>query len=147
MDQQKADYEFVIFRLMDKEYAIGIDKVLSVEKLSSVTRVPSAPEYVKGLINVRGEVITVVDLKERFLLTDVCEGNEQKVIILDIEGNSLGILVDDVEEIAYINNDLIENVDRILPLDAQLYIIGVAKIDERIITILDIDRLFNTRLH
>ncbi|HEX7713958.1 MAG TPA: chemotaxis protein CheW [Bacillota bacterium] len=133
--------QLVIFKLADEEFGVDILKVNEIEKLDQgITRVPKAPAFVEGVINLRGEVIPIVDLRRRFGLAMREIGYDSRVIIVEAGGNKVGMTVDAVVEVARINESAIEPAPSITKGVNSYYLSGVAKLGERLIVLLDLEK-------
>lgn len=128
--------QVVIFKLNKEQFAVETEKVQSINDSMEITRVPKAPEYIKGLVNLRGNVISLMDIN---LLLDVPkdELKQDNIIILDMDGEMVGIAVDQVEEVLDIEENIIENMDE----SDKEYIQGVINFKDRIVTLIDINKL------
>ena len=132
--------QIVVFKLGDEHLAVETDRVQSINDIMSITKVPKAPSYIKGLINLRGSIKSLVDLN---LLLDVNHGNEQNsIIILTVEDEEIGISVDEVEEVLDIDEKNIQKLDKDND-KAQPYIKGILNYEDKLLTIIDIDKLLN----
>ncbi|WP_315121912.1 chemotaxis protein CheW [uncultured Clostridium sp.] len=129
--------QVVIFRLKDEQFAVETDKVQSINDTMEITKVPNAPYYIKGLINLRGNVISLLDIN---LLLDIDKGekDQNNIIILNIEEEMLGITVDQVDEVLDVEESLIEKLDDVR---RKAYVKGVINFKDRIVTLIDIDKL------
>lgn len=126
--------QIIIFTLNDKYYAINTEIVEEITKTTSLTRVPNAEDWTEGLINLRGNVITLVNMSKLLLQNeDSCYNN---IIIVNIEEEKVGILVKEVMEVVNIEEAEIENFNR-----QNTGIVGIYRIDNRIINIVDIHSL------
>lgn len=121
--------QIVIFTLGKEKYAIETDIVHGIEKMMGITKVPTAPYYVRGLANLRGSIITIIDLK-RFLNLDY-EGLEENIIVVEVNDEKAGFIVDGVEEVVEISDDMIESIDENIE-----YVKGVINFDKYIVTLL-----------
>ncbi len=128
--------QVVIFKLNNEQFAVETDKVQSINDSMEITRVPKAPQYIKGLINLRGNVISLLDIN---LLLDVpkAEVKQDNIIILDMDGEMVGIAVDQVEEVLDVEEDIIED----LAETSKDYIYGIINFNDRIVTLIDINKL------
>ncbi|APF22075.1 chemotaxis protein CheW [Clostridium butyricum] len=132
--------QIVVFKLGDEHFAVETDRVQSINDIMSITKVPKAPSYIKGLINLRGSIKSLVDLN---LLLDVNHGNDQNsIIILTVEDEEIGISVDEVEEVLDIDEKNIQKLDKDND-KAQPYIKGILNYEDKLLTIIDIDKLLN----
>ncbi|MHC1682444.1 MAG: chemotaxis protein CheW [Clostridiaceae bacterium] len=129
--------QVVIFRLKDEQFAVETAKVQSINDYMVITKVPMAPDYIRGLINLRGNVISLLNLN---LLLNKFNENDDKnnIIIIKLQEEEVGITVDEVNEVLDIDEVIIERVEdeRKLP-----YIKGVLNFKDRIVTLIDIDKL------
>lgn len=140
----KPDAQMVIFKLADADYGIPIDKVMEINRLVDITKLPQTPEYMEGVINLRGKVIPVIDLRKRFNLATKVYDDDTRIMIIDIEGKTVGIIVDAVHEVLQIQGDSIEPPPPAFILDAQ-YIEGIGKLEDRLVILLNIDRIMTSR--
>lgn len=132
--------QIVVFKLGDEHFAVETDRVQSINDIMSITKVPKAPSYIKGLINLRGSIKSLVDLN---LLLNVDHGNEQNnIIILTIEDEEIGISVDEVEEVLDVEEKSIKKLDKDND-NSQPYVKGILNYEDKLLTIIDIDKLLN----
>ena len=132
--------QIVVFKLGDEHFAVETDRVQSINDIMSITKVPKAPRYIKGLINLRGSIKSLVDLN---LLLNVDHGNEQNnIIILTIEDEEIGISVDEVEEVLDVEEKSIKKLDKDND-NSQPYVKGILNYEDKLLTIIDIDKLLN----
>lgn len=129
--------QIVIFKLKDEQFAVETEKVESINDTMEITKVPNAPAYIKGLINLRGSIISLLDLN---LLLNVKnhESEQENIIILKLEEELVGITVNNVDEVIDIDSEMVEKIDEENKKD---YIKGVINFKDRIITLIDIDKL------
>lgn len=133
--------QFVVFRLGKEEYGIDIKKVTTIERMMNIARVPKTPASIKGVTNLRGEIIPIMDLRTRFNLPNLEECEDTRIIIIKIEDLSVGIIVDSVAEVLQLQEDSIENVSNFNSNLSMDYIMGVGKVDNRIVTLLNLEML------
>ena len=142
-----ADREgkYLTFELANEEYGIGILKVKEIIGMMPVTSVPQTPEFLKGVINLRGKVIPVVDLRLKFGMEEMDYTERTCIIVVEIErGNSfilIGIIVDSVSEVLNIKNEEIEAAPTLGAKANTDYILGIAKMEGGVKVLLDIDRV------
>lgn len=133
--------QIIIFKLGDEEFGVDILQVREIEKLDQeVTRVPKAPSFVEGVINLRGEIVPIVDLRKRFMLNVKEVSSETRVIIVESNENLVGMIVDSVAEVLRVNLSAIESAPQITKGVDAYFLSGVAKIEERLIVLLDLER-------
>jgi purine-binding chemotaxis protein CheW len=133
--------QYAIFRLGDVEYGLDIQKITIIEKILTITRVPGTPDYIKGVINLRGEIIPIIDLGKVFNLSTVEDTEDTRVIILSVDDSIFGVRVDAVVEVIPLLEDSIESVSDFSSDLSMEYIMGVGKVENRIITLLDFEKL------
>lgn len=139
--------KYLTFMLAEEEYGIGILKIREIIGMMPVTPVPQTPDYVKGVINLRGKVIPVVDLRLRFGIKEIEYTERTCIIVVEIESSAgivqIGIVVDAVSEVLNIRGEDIEETPTFgTKLDID-YILGMAKMEGRVKILLDIDRALN----
>jgi purine-binding chemotaxis protein CheW len=134
--------QLVGFRLDNEDYAIAITKIQEIILMKPITRLPQVPDFIEGLINLRGSVIPIVNLRKRFGLAARELDDETRTIVVNIHDKTVGCVVDAVTQVMRINRDQIQPP----PLGALAvnhhYLAGLAKLDDRLLIILDIDKLF-----
>lgn len=135
--------QFVGFKLGSEGYAIDIMAIEEILRKTEITPIPNAPDFIEGIINIRGRVIPVVDLKKKLKLGIVNDSQTTRIIITNINNKKIGFLVDEVEEVLRIENDLIEDAPAIAVNIDSNYIRGVAKTNKGMIIILDITKIFS----
>lgn len=129
--------QIVIFRLKDEQFAVETEKIQSINDNMEITKVPNAPAYIKGLVNLRGNIISLLDIN-LLLKVQNHENEQENIIILKLEEELVGVTVDNVDEVIDINPDVIEKVDEENKKD---YIKGVINFKDKIVTLIDIDKL------
>lgn len=132
----------VVFSLATEQYGIRITQVQEITRLSKIIKVPRAPQYVEGVVNLRGEVIPVIDLRKRFEL-EAREYNQfSRIIVTDIHSKKIGLIVDSVLEVLRIGKTCIENPPDICEAQGTEQILeGIASLQERMIMMLNLENL------
>ena len=134
--------QLVTFTLGNEEYAVDIRKVHEINRMKEITKVPNSPSYVEGVINLRGKVIPVINLRERFGLEGKGSDEHLRIMIMDVRGITMGLIVDSVQEVLRIPSNIVEPPPPLaINIDTE-FISGIAKQEDRLIILLDIDRLF-----
>ncbi|NLK21881.1 MAG: purine-binding chemotaxis protein CheW [Epulopiscium sp.] len=134
-----ATRQEVIFKLGGEEYGLDIMKVYGIEKYHQVTKIPNTPEYIEGIINLRGEVHPIYNLRKKFKMPEKPIDDETKMIIVNSNEMMIGFIVDAVIEIRHIEEENIKPAPRLISGIDRRYITGVAKIDDRMVILLDVD--------
>jgi purine-binding chemotaxis protein CheW len=144
---ENIDYKMVTFSLAGKDYGIDIMKVDEITKARKFTYVPNAPPYVRGVYSLRGEIISIIDLRKMFHLQvpEKDPNAPESVLILKLEDHILGVVVDSIDKIVGISSESIQPPHPIFGDVNIKYISGVVENDERLYIILDVDRIFARR--
>ena len=133
----------IVFQLADKEYAIPVSHVKGIEKLMHITRVPKAARYVKGVINLRGVVTPIIDLRERFNLPVSENEDTTRIIIITLEDMEVGFVVDSANDVLDIAATSIEQQPEVVGSLEEDFISGVAKLEKRLLILLHLDKVLN----
>ncbi|MFZ5650986.1 MAG: chemotaxis protein CheW [Bacillota bacterium] len=131
----------MVFKLHDQLYGVNIASVLEIIKVDTVTRVPGAPHFIEGIINLRGKVVPVMDLGLRFGLQQSKISDSTRVIIVEAGGVTTGMIVDSVSEVLRLPSSSLEPVPAIIAESGMEALKGVALVDRRMIIILDLGKL------
>lgn len=129
--------QVIVFNIDKEEYGANILKVTTIERVLPVARVPRTPPFVKGVINLRGDIIPVLSLRQRLGFPDIEETDDTRIIIVDTGEVVSGFIVDSVKEVLQIDASNIERNSNV----SSEYISGLGKVDSRIITMLNLERL------
>jgi purine-binding chemotaxis protein CheW len=139
-----ADQQFVIFKLQTEEYGIDIQQVQEIVLMQEITHYPQAGDFIEGIINLRGRVIPVIDLKERFYKIKTAIGDNTRIIVLDTGFQVIGIIVDEVMEVLQLKEEMIDPPPFIVTASGSGDgVKGIGKLDNRLLIILDLARLFS----
>jgi len=139
--------QLVTFNIADDEFGVDILKVQEIIRTMEITRVPRAPEFVEGVINLRGKVIPILSLRRRFGIEPLAFDKQTRIIVVDLAGMVVGFVVDGVSEVLRISAATVEPPPAIVAgVDAE-YISGVGKLADRLLILLDLNRLLSTEEH
>jgi purine-binding chemotaxis protein CheW len=137
--------QLVSFNIGDEEFGVDILRVQEINRTLAVTRVPNVPEYVDGVINLRGKVIPIVDLRRRFGMERREHDKHTRIIVVDLGGETLGFVVDAVREVLRIPRSVTEPPPQIIGGVREEYITAVGKLDDRLLILLDLDKVLTAR--
>lgn len=137
-----AESQLVVFKLDKEEYGVEIMQVQEISPYQKPTKVPNAPSFVDGIINLRGEVIPIVSLKRRFNIPESEITEMTRMIVVNNGNRRTGFVVDDASEVLTIPEEDIEEAPPMIVGADRRYIKGVGKIDSRILIVLDLHKLF-----
>ncbi len=134
--------QFVGFRLDGEDYAIAITMIREIILMKPITRLPQAPDAIEGLINLRGTVIPIVNLRKRFRLPPRPFDDETRTIVVNVHDKTVGCIVDEVSQVMRITSDQIQPVPISMASVARRYISGLAMLEDCLLIILDLEKLF-----
>lgn len=130
--------QFIVFKLSDQLFGIDIQSVQIIEKMMAIMRVPKVPKCIKGVMNLRGEIIPVISLREQFDLEILESTDKTRIIIVRLDEAMVGLIVDEVKEVIEIDETQVETVQNIQGKMKTSHILGVGKVEENIITLLNL---------
>lgn len=139
--------QFVTFTLNNEEYAVDILNVQEINRVTEITRVPNSPDYVEGVINLRGKVIPVVNLRKKFNFEEKPTDDTSRIIIMEIHGITNGVIVDSVSEVLRVPKSIIDPPPPMSADFSNTFIKGIAKMQDRLIILIDIDKLIGGAVH
>ena len=133
--------QLVSFKIGDEEFGVDILKVQEINRSLEVTRVPNAPEYVDGVINLRGKVIPIIDLRRRFGLERKEHDKNTRIVVVELKGDVIGFVVDAVNEVLRIPRSVTEPPPPVTSGIDQDYITAVGKLEDRLLILLDMEKV------
>lgn len=138
-----TEKQMVLFELGAETYGLDIAAVHEIIRMQPVTKVPKAPSYVEGVINLRGRVIPVVDIGRKFGLEKTEGAKNNRIVVINIKGTTLGIIVDSVTEVIRVPTDSIDPVSEIVTSGQADYLLGIAKLPDKMVILLALDNLLS----
>jgi purine-binding chemotaxis protein CheW len=139
--------QLVTFKLAGQKYAVDILKVQEINNIKEITTIPNAPPFLEGAINLRGKVIPVLNLGKKFGFDHTEINDLAKIVIMDIRGVIMGIIVDSVSDVLRIPRELVEPPPPVSSNISTKFISGIAKLDEELVILLDMDKLLDEGEH
>lgn len=147
MEAKKAEKEEVLqlvtFNVGEEEFGVGILAVREINRMMEITRVPHAPDFVEGVVNLRGQVIPVVDLRKRFNLEAAEHDKSSRIVVVELNEKVVGFLVDSVSEVLRVDYSMVEPPPAIIAGIEREYLEGVVKLEDRLLILLNLRRLLN----
>lgn len=138
----------VIFTLDDEHYGVDIGQVWEINTMQEITRVPQAPDFIEGVINLRGQIVPIMDLRKRLKLEARSHDRDTRIMVIQSGENQLGLIVDSVREVIKVPKDVIEPPAQFTTLIEDSYLRGIAKQEDYLIVLLDMQLLLNkSELH
>lgn len=135
--------QWVTFHLENEKYGIKVMQVQEVLRMTEIAPVPGAPHYVLGIINLRGNVVTVIDTRKRFGLPEAEADDETRIVIVEANNNVVGILVDSVAEVVDLKLSEIETAPNVGNDESSKYIQGVSSLGNELLILVDVNKLLN----
>lgn len=137
--------QMVSFNLGDEEFGLDILMVQEINRMLNITKVPKSPEFVEGVINLRGRVIPIINLRKRFNMPDKEHDKQTRIVVVTIENKIVGLVVDAVSEVLRLPADTIEPPPPMVSGIESEYIKGVGKLDNKLLILLDLDKLLSQK--
>jgi len=137
--------QIVIFQLGSEFFGADIAKVESIIKIQSITQLPHAPSFVEGVTNLRGKVLPVIDLRKRFGLPAQETDKNSRIIVVSVDQIEVGMIVDEVSEVLTVPEGAVESAPAIATTVDSSFIKGIAKIEERLVILLDLTQVLSTK--
>ena len=135
--------QFVSFNIGNEEFAVDILKVQEIIKLTELTKIPNAPNFIEGIVNLRENVVPAIDLRTKLNFPKKMYDSKTRIIVITKENRTLGLIVDEVHEVLRISKRVIEPPPKIISKINLDIISGLAKLEGRLIIILNIEKIFN----
>lgn len=142
-DEQVTE-QLVVMRLGGEDYGLGIISVQEIIRMQNITKVPQAPPYVEGIINLRGSVIPVIDLRARFNLAASENSADTRIVVVEVEGNTVGLVVDAVTEVITVESKAIEPVGNLAGASATSDLRGIVNLPEKLIILISLETLIES---
>mgnify|MGYP001462558823 CR=1 FL=1 len=131
----------IVFKLKDEEYALSIEQVSSIERYQTITRVPQTAPFVKGVINLRGVVTPIIDLRARFGIEEIEPTEQSRIVIVYFDDMEVGLIVDVANDVIDIPEDIVEEPPEVVGAVNVDYIEGVAKMGDRLLILLNLQKV------
>ena len=144
--QTKANvmHHMVGFTVGTEEFCVDILKVQEIIRMMEITKIPNAPDYAKGVINLRGRVIPVIDFRKRFNLPEALEANEEsrRIVVVDINGTTIGLIVDQVSHVIKLENESVSPTPETVKSSGGGCFSGIGRMGDKLIILLDVEEMF-----
>ena len=150
-DESKAEEkiavknQYIVFLINDQEFGVEIKQTREIINFTELTEMPSTPDFVKGVINLRGEIVPIVDLYTRLELTKKEKESDDRIIVVEIEGNLIGMQVSEVKGIIRLSEDNIGSAPGLTKQYKRDFIEGVGKLDDRLIILLKLNKVLTQK--
>lgn len=137
------EIKVIVFQIKGKEYAIPVHQVRAIEKVLHITRVPRTVTFVKGVINLRGVITPIIDLRARFEIEESEYTENTRIIIVSLEDMEVGLIVDAANDVVDIPSSHIEPQPQVVGTVEAEYISGVAKVEKRLLILVNLEKILN----
>ncbi|MAG37218.1 MAG: chemotaxis protein CheW [Dehalococcoidia bacterium] len=144
-EAESDEQQLVVFTLNTESYGVDIGSVREIIRMLDITRVPRTPAFVEGVINLRGKIVPVVDLRHRFGFPTGERDKESRIVVVDTGGQDVGMVVDAVTEVLRISSDSVEPPSNVVTGTDTDYLRGIVKLEGRLVILLDLDRVLSSR--
>lgn len=135
--------KYIVFKLKNQSYGVNVSQVLTIERLMEVTPVPGTAEFIKGIINLRGDTIPIVDLRERMFHEPIVATDDTRILIVYAREVQIGLIVDSATEVIDIDTNSLEPAPGFIGGIHEKFLHGIAKLEERLLIILDLERVLD----
>ena len=143
-EERKREYQLVVFKIGDEEFGVDISQVREIVRLIEITYMPKSPEFIEGVVNLRGQIVAILDLAKRLGLTGLPRTDTSRIIIIEIGDNTVGMIVDSVSEVLRLSYDDVEDVPGLIETGVpEHYIRGVGKLKDRLLVLLDLHNVLS----
>ncbi len=137
--------QLVTFRIGEEEYAINILNVQEIIRMIDVTRIPDVPVHVKGVVNLRGRVVPVVSLRNKFGFEETSSDDDSRIIVVNVMNVTMGLIVDLVSEVLRLSSDIVGPPPQVLSGNGNEFVYGVAKLDSRLLMLIHLEKLLEVQ--
>ena len=135
--------QLVSFHIGEEEFGVDILKVQEINRMVEVTKVPNSPDYVDGIINLRGKVIPIIDLRRRLGMPSKGYDKDTRIIVVEMDSKILGFVVDSVNEVLRINKSIVEPPPKMVGNIDSEFITAIGKLEDRLLILLDLERILS----
>lgn len=142
-DQEEL-LQLVSFKIGDEEFGVDILSVQEINRMSQITKVPNTPDFIEGVINLRGRIIPVIDLRVKLGMTRKDHGKNTRIVVVELKGQTIGFIVDEVSEVLRIPKDITEAPPDMVGGVNSDYITSIGKLEDRLLILLDLEKILST---
>jgi len=143
--EKVKEYQLVVFAIGNEEFGVDISQVREIVRLVQITYMPKAPAFIEGVVNLRGQIVAIIDLAKRLGIPAKPSGEATRIILVEIEENTVGMVVDSVSEVLRLSAEQLEDVPQLIDTEVpEHYIRGVGKLKDRLLILLDLNKVLTT---
>ncbi len=141
---QKELLQLVSFKIGDEEFGVDILSVQEINRMSQITKVPNTPEFIEGVINLRGRIIPVIDLRVKLGMIRKEHSKNTRIVVVELKGQTIGFIVDEVSEVLRIPKEITEAPPDMVGGVNSDYITSIGKLEDRLLILLDLEKILST---
>jgi purine-binding chemotaxis protein CheW len=141
---QKELLQLVSFKIGDEEFGVDILSVQEINRMSQVTKVPNTPDFIEGVINLRGRIIPVLDLRVKLGMARKEHGKDTRIVVVELKGQTIGFIVDEVSEVLRVPKEITEAPPDMIGGVNSDYITSIGKLEDRLLIMLDLEKILST---
>ncbi|MCP4652117.1 MAG: chemotaxis protein CheW [Candidatus Omnitrophica bacterium] len=143
--QREEEVQLVVFKLGGEEFAVNIQQVREIVRMVSITPIPRSPDFIEGVVNLRGQVLIIMELAKRLGLPVGTRSDKTRIIVAEVKDSTLGMIVDDVTEVLRIPVSRIEKTPELVEVDiTKKYITGIGKLEDRLLILIDLANVLSS---
>ncbi len=144
MDSARSTLQVVIFNLGNERYGVETSQVKEIIRAEEITAIPNAPDFIEGVINLRGQITTIINLRKRFGMESKPIDNDTRIIVFENEGNTIGMMVDTVTEVKYLSKENIEELPNLITARSESkFLRGIGKLPDGLLILVDLDKVLH----
>jgi len=144
VEQKPKEFQLVVFTIGDEEFGVDISQVREIVRLVQITYLPKAPVFIEGVVNLRGQVLAVIDLSKRLGVASKEKSETTRIIVVEVGENTVGMIVDSVSEVLRLSSENVEDVPSLVDTEVpEHYIRGVGKLQDRLLVLLDLNKILS----
>jgi purine-binding chemotaxis protein CheW len=136
--------QLVSFKIGDEEFGVDILSVQEINRMSQITKVPNTPDFIEGVINLRGRIIPVIDLRVKLGMARIQHGKNTRIVVVELKGKTLGFIVDEVNEVLRVPREITEAPPDMVGSINSDYITSIGKLEDRLLILLDLEKILST---
>jgi purine-binding chemotaxis protein CheW len=143
--EKSQEIQLIIFKIADEEFAVNIHQVREIVRMMPITTIPRSAEFIEGVVNLRGQVLIIMDLAKRLGLKALERGERTRIVVVEVEETSIGMIVDNVTEVLRLGVDKIVKTPDLTDVDiTKKYITGIGKLKDRLLILIDLAAILST---
>ena len=140
--EKAKECQLVVFTIGEEEFGVDISQVREIVRLVAITYLPKAPGFIEGVVNLRGQVLAVIDLAKRLGISSKARGETTRIIVVEVADNTVGMTVDSVSEVLRLGSEFVEEVPALIDTEVpEHFIRGVGKLKDRLLVLLDLKNI------